>query len=334
MLDVYKNRPLNWEIRGPRSDATAMTSLLDPVSSRVTGLLVKEIEADAAAQSLSSLCSTVPSREDRETPESPCDTQSIHESWNACHRVLNTAELLAMVLSQLPTGRSLLCNCPRVNKLWKSTIDQSLEIQRILFFKPRASNSLQCVWTDGELNPFLPLFTWQHGDQLPRDKYFYDFGPGPEGATGDETYNKFKQDGGAFSDDQFHWQRLENDEIFMRSDASWRRMLPSQPVLREIWIHHRPEGSLMDRQSSRAVDPKGLGYPRTLGEFYDTALTWGKLPCCQNTKTHIRTSKRFGMAIQFSIEMYKADTKEQVDTMRCFDDIDFATPPVHSLFYS
>jgi hypothetical protein len=118
-------------------------------------------------------------------------------------KVLSVPELVQMILSHLPI--SDLLRVQRVCRLWKDTTENSLALQKKLFFQPISDTS-----QEPEFNPLLqdvfPQFSHLHCDQW--DKY-------------------------AASPRDFELINWFNDpsrrDRVLRPEASWRRMLPIQP---------------------------------------------------------------------------------------------------------
>jgi hypothetical protein len=130
--------------------------------------------------------------------------------------VMESPELFEQILLALPM-RSLLITAPLVCKRWRDTIASSPAIQQALFFRPIASKT----WTaeaagDYIVNPLL-------------EKLFPPFfrnGWSFETARGEDRHDKsdFAEVTG------WHEMALSEDrDAFLRSGATWRRMLTQQP---------------------------------------------------------------------------------------------------------
>ncbi|KAL4800780.1 hypothetical protein BDV19DRAFT_352127 [Aspergillus venezuelensis] len=137
----------------------------------------------------------------------------------AANRVLETPELLEMVLVQTDM-RTLLISAQRVCHTWKAVMDHSPSIQRALFFKgSQDSPKVNWDWSEvrilqttdvknAVLNPLLV-------------ENFPSLFPGKESMGSDSDF-----------------LGLPDLQILMRMDASWRRMLVSQPPIADIGVFH------------------------------------------------------------------------------------------------
>jgi hypothetical protein len=74
-----------------------------------------------------------------------------NESDRASLKVFNTAELLEKILLELPMV-DLVVRIPRVSKVFKATIDGSIQLRRALFLEPTAPSDHE---GDIRLNPLL-----------------------------------------------------------------------------------------------------------------------------------------------------------------------------------
>ncbi|KAF7190714.1 hypothetical protein HII31_07873 [Pseudocercospora fuligena] len=126
------------------------------------------------------------------------------QSYTACHNTLGTSELLENILLHLPM-RDLLLD-QRVCKTWKACIDSSVKLQRGLFFKPagniiahpRLQEGVVIMWSPKNLfvNPLLL-----------------------------DAFGSFN-----LARDILHLKSKPcSEDRFTRSDASWQKMLLTQP---------------------------------------------------------------------------------------------------------
>lgn len=132
------------------------------------------------------------------------------------HRVLAIYELLELILINLPM-RDLL-RSQRVCRTWHSAIQTSPTIQQALFFSPKRRKHPVCPERE----------TWEANQLLQ-----VEFPPWFQLA-----YIKSRWDWPmARSFNDLPWARDEKRcEAFMRPDASWRRMLLTQPPIRDVQI--------------------------------------------------------------------------------------------------
>ncbi|RAH57541.1 hypothetical protein BO85DRAFT_488270 [Aspergillus piperis CBS 112811] len=136
------------------------------------------------------------------------------ESHNSVQTVLSVRTILEYILLELDM-RTILISASRVNRFWNYTISNSRPIQQALFIQPfrrRNHNSPQ-----GVLNPLL-------AEAFPgifqRNSTVF-----PEHTESKLTF------------DTFHMVRdPTRTEIYMRENASWRRMLVQQPPARSFGI--------------------------------------------------------------------------------------------------
>ncbi|KAL3475110.1 hypothetical protein BJX99DRAFT_230251 [Aspergillus californicus] len=133
----------------------------------------------------------------------------------ATHHVLDTPELLEMILAQPDLDmRTLLTSAQRVCRTWANLIRTSPTIQRALFFAPSRGSDRGLNDKEKILNPLLAE-TFHSIFQQPSDKDEH-----PQLKFSDLAMTK---DAGAMA-------------RFVRKDASWRRMLVTQPPLFDIAV--------------------------------------------------------------------------------------------------
>jgi hypothetical protein len=147
---------------------------------------------------------------------------------NACERVFSIIELVSVFLHQAETP--VLLNCQRICRLWKTIIDESSELQEHLFLVAATDSG------DGEavtLNPFLE----SHFNPLFACRNVLDFPSSDKKA--------FQTDLCTYEDlTKLPWARdgTEMDaqarQAYARPEASWRKMLISQPPIAHLdWWH-------------------------------------------------------------------------------------------------
>ncbi|KAL2857692.1 hypothetical protein BJX68DRAFT_229354 [Aspergillus pseudodeflectus] len=132
------------------------------------------------------------------------------------HPALSTPELLEQIFLLVDTA-SLLTSTQRVCHLWHTMITQTPSIQRLLFFRPEISARAQPERTihAAKLNPFLTVI-------------FPSWFPSASTLTDERGYRTSNLEPELL-------RRLERDwngdahHLIERQDASWRRMLLTQP---------------------------------------------------------------------------------------------------------
>jgi hypothetical protein len=137
---------------------------------------------------------------------------------SAQDRALSMPEVLEIILLQLPL-HDLLVNAQRVSRLFHDIIISSRSLQQALFFRPKRDVSTANVHTNPLLRKkFPPWF---------KDKWLMP-----------RTF--------ALSDHKHFWRldwnkSKERREAYARKEASWRRMLVSQPPVLDLHIKLRAE---------------------------------------------------------------------------------------------
>ena len=131
---------------------------------------------------------------------------------SAINQVLNTPEILAMILAEMDM-RTLLISAQRVCRTWLNLISESPSIQKALFFTPIKGS--EWGMEEKTSNPLLA-------------ETFPSFFP----AKGRPMYYQFNFSDLAMAKDASTMAR------FVRDDASWRRMLVQQPPISDIGVLH------------------------------------------------------------------------------------------------
>ncbi|GME25960.1 hypothetical protein GTA08_BOTSDO01230 [Neofusicoccum parvum] len=168
---------------------------------------------------------------------------------SAKDRVLEVPDLLELILLYCPVFTLL--HAQRVAHTWRHTIQASMPLQQELFFrpKPRTVNELgSTVW---HYNPLL-FIAFPSWFAQPRNRYHM-------------------PDVRAF--EEMDWDRNpKRHKAFTRPEASWRRMLPTQPAIEVLEIVNFSHGKKMDGVSNDvAYFEDGL----RMGVLYD--LTEGHI---------------------------------------------------------
>ncbi|PYH43016.1 uncharacterized protein BP01DRAFT_122553 [Aspergillus saccharolyticus JOP 1030-1] len=152
---------------------------------------------------------------------------------NPAQHVLNTPELLELILTQLDL-RTLLTSAQRTCRTWHTLIRTSLPLQEALFFHPIKSGH-NAPSHDSTTTPTInPLLQWafpQFLSQPPSDYY-------------PSSLNPF--------DDLTSLAHRAKHPAYLRPEASWRRMLVQQPPARSVGVltaSHGPFGSELGLES-------------------------------------------------------------------------------------
>ncbi|KAH4417156.1 hypothetical protein HBH92_063210 [Parastagonospora nodorum] len=153
---------------------------------------------------------------------------------SACDRVLSTTELLEFILSHL-TPINYLFQAQRVSRFFHTTIQKSPKLQQLLFMRAETCRSLEDYVTNQLLQqhfaPWFPPF------------------------QGRRNYDRLKE---------MEWASTPSlRAIYLRPEASWRRMLPMQPAPQTLsvqYLEHCQTGDFMETASVEGA---------TMGRVYD-----------------------------------------------------------------
>ncbi|KAF7367851.1 putative f-box domain protein [Mycena sanguinolenta] len=156
-------------------------------------------------------------------------------------QVIATPELLELILTQLPM-RSLLVTAPLVSKTWQATT-LTPTLQRALFFLPDPSSPPVQNPLLAELFP--PFFVEEPDDDNSRT---------------------WSQPGSATSIMAMPWAKAP--DAFKRADASWRRMLVTQPLAQTMAITETRSTRGGRSQRYAVLKLEAL----TMGVLYDLAV--------------------------------------------------------------
>ncbi|KAJ7758761.1 hypothetical protein B0H14DRAFT_402547 [Mycena olivaceomarginata] len=154
--------------------------------------------------------------------------------------VISTPELLEHTLAHLPM-RDLLTVAPLVSKAWQA-ITLSPVLQRALFFEPDLTGT-QPVENPLLVELFPPFFLLPSGDWPPWSW------PG--------NASRFKE---------MSW--VTAPDAFKREDASWRRMLVTQPPTRTMVVTHMTHSRIGDFEQRAVLKDLSL----RMGVLYDIAM--------------------------------------------------------------
>lgn len=174
--------------------------------------------------------------------------QENEDSINAAAmNVAETPELVEMILMQLPLPSILLCQ--RVNCTWRDIIKQSPKLQCALFFRPVSEELLTCV---DKLGIALDCSGHKHCDKERRDSLLRTYKKGEAASPwafvaqdnseySAPTINPFMDQAyvdlvGICPATLHMHSTLPRDRPKSPPEASWRRMLISQPPLREAIV--------------------------------------------------------------------------------------------------
>lgn len=149
----------------------------------------------------------------------------------AVEKVFTTPELLEAILLEVDDMRTLLFS-QRVDRTFKATIESSINLQRVLWFKPMPPGSPQ-TQAKGHCNPLIR----KHRTQ----------------SSGMKTINS---SGWCITRDE-DYVRLCRDIDFVilpRREGSWRQMLLFQPgAFPEYWMVAFPHGNGVDAEVWRIM---------------------------------------------------------------------------------
>ncbi|CAD0106613.1 unnamed protein product [Aureobasidium uvarum] len=175
------------------------------------------------------------------------------DSLNSAQRVLETPELLEMILAELPPCQLLISQ--RVNILWHDLISNSPQLQQLLFMRPswpkakpfdshlsceanrpsqRPRNNMMLRKVLGGRYPtFTPRVTSQKDEEEYADK-------GVE--SPDANPNDHSSISRSVKSPSSYWTCDElpsNDAAVLYEKASWRRMYLCQPPCTELYLARR-----------------------------------------------------------------------------------------------
>jgi hypothetical protein len=158
--------------------------------------------------------------------------------------VLKTPELVEHIFLQLPLF-DLLVNAQSVSKHWNNLIQESPTLQQHLFFRVTPQTSCQ----EQAFNPLLKT----------------SFGP----FFDNHDEKSIRWSTGIPFDELARINTDDKRKAFLRKEATWRRMLPAQPPIRQLNIALRTHAMGGDSESSgKAVFEDGV----RMGNMYDLAL--------------------------------------------------------------
>ena len=175
--------------------------------------------------------------------------------------VIHIPELLQSILILLPL-RSLLLS-QRVCRTFKLLIDSSPSLQRALYFRPAPSASFRRQERNHLLAevfaPWFPSTTRPVTGMRRRDLRNPDWNSSNRPGTHTERQDLRNLD----------WNSSdEKREAYMRSGASWRRMLVAQPPLRKLAVYRGVHAKLDDSLDRAEVTCDGI----TMGLLVDFTI--------------------------------------------------------------
>ncbi|GKZ77560.1 hypothetical protein AnigIFM56816_011296 [Aspergillus niger] len=135
-------------------------------------------------------------------------------SSNSIQTVLSVRRILERILLDLDM-RTLLTSAPRVNRFWNFLIRDSRPIQEALFFQPVKSRSHEST-----IRILNPLLAEAFPGIFQRNSIVF-----PEHTESKLTFDTLDM-----------VKNPDRTEVYMREDASWRRMLVQQPPACKLWI--------------------------------------------------------------------------------------------------
>jgi hypothetical protein len=225
-------------------------------------------------------------------------------------RVLETPEILEGILLKLPI-RDLLVTAERVSKEWHIIIQSSPAIQEILFFRPRSRKS-------DEEQSFNPLLQASFA---------------PWFKNHDETSTRW---GSGLSFHDLDWNSSDfKRHAYARKDASWRKMLPVQPAVKQLDVVSRRHAMGGDRECCGESHFKdGV----RMGTLYDMAQDHVKRPITRvGVKWVIEENSGFLSVLSNSLGLGKEKCRVVMTinhTVQCCDDVpDQLGPEFKSLGY-
>lgn len=165
-------------------------------------------------------------------------------------------ELVSLFLHQADI--LVLMNCQRVSRLWKDIIDQSRQIQESLFLTPTSSESDEVTLNPVLTSHFGPLFFCRRS-RLESGKIAL---RSAEIRYSDLETMPWARDGIDFN--------APARQAFARKEASWRRMLVSQPPISRLSWRHVWESETLNQAGMPILCGSGDQY------YYD-AITIGML---------------------------------------------------------
>lgn len=190
---------------------------------------------------------------------------------SACDRFFSIHELVLAFLHETDTPD--LVNCQGVCRLWNGIIDRSIPLQESLFLKPVSSNKEENDAADVRLNPVL-------GTHFPSLFGIDERIPLPENACGLRTskcgYDDLQKLTWARASTRSH---TDAPSAFARREASWRKMLVSQPPLKNLQWWHEWESSDHQEKLGYTQYPilAGGGYQQVLSDITTIGALWDML---------------------------------------------------------
>ncbi|OMP82629.1 hypothetical protein BK809_0006939 [Diplodia seriata] len=180
-------------------------------------------------------------------------------------KVLQTTELLELILAALPIKDLLLAQ--RVCRRFASLIQTSTALQQALFFLPLPASSTRAPAT----TPALPLRSYPSGALVTET-----WERNPLLASAFPPWFDRQAPGSIYSPPFYHPAAFETlplnaaRDAYLRPEASWRRMLVTQPPATALGVSRYTHGMGGDALADATLAmPPGCGV--TMGVLYDAA---------------------------------------------------------------
>ncbi|CAH0047524.1 unnamed protein product [Clonostachys solani] len=193
-------------------------------------------------------------------------------------QVFSTPELFDMILLAVDDMPTLVASVPLVCQSWKQHMDSSLELNRALFFIPDRETTMSDLDAASHfrLNPLL----CEHFGPLVESPATFDLDP-PGFQSPMDKFDYALRDGVNIHHIQMMRLSIAGrgakglKERFAHKDASWRRMLISQPPVRKIG-YRCSQGNLPETDGvERFIVPEGL----RMGQLWDSIYHSLWTPC-------------------------------------------------------
>jgi hypothetical protein len=198
-------------------------------------------------------------------------TSNTDQIDSACDRFFSIHELVSAFLHEADT--LVLVNCQGVCQLWKGIIDRSKTLQENLFLTPVLLKEGEEEALEARLNPILSthfqsLLGTHERIRLSRNQYAL--------RTGKCSYNDLQKL--PLARNSIH-TRADAPSAFARREASWRKMLISQPPLKHLYWWHEWESSDRHRTERYSQYPilSGEGRQQVTSDTTTIGTLWDML---------------------------------------------------------
>lgn len=191
------------------------------------------------------------------------------DGTSASGRFFAVYELVSHFLHQ--ADADVLINCQRVCRFWNEIIEQTDTLQQNLFFVPLSADTDTTFDGSVTLNPimtayFAPLLGPLEQICTSTDQYVLQSSPC---RYSDLEALPWAKDGTS--------EHAHARQAFARKEASWRRMLVTQPPIKALdWWHEWESANRQtEPRSSHLPVRAGTGHEQTLGYYYITlGMLW------------------------------------------------------------